>query len=870
MKKIFLVIISIVMAFCLNAQPYYNVTHLTGMVTTACTDITVNSAGFVGYPSGCSGAPYTEGLTATGMSGTGSYTWNFAPGAAAVRFQMDALEMGDAVTVLVNGVPYYGPMIPYPTTCVYYLPFNMPFVAGGALTNAPGFDGWFQMDITAVGAGVPSINQLTIRCTPGAMGVGHNLSFRPANPAPVAFPVTDNANMCAGDPGSPIRIPGSTIGINYHVLNTTTGIAGPIFPGTGGMIDFGLFNIAGVYKVIGVNAMGCAIDMANTVSIVVNPLPNIFTLISAGTGYCAGSTTGIDFLLTGSQVGVNYQVLKAGVPDGPIVAGTGAFLNLGFHLGAGPWTVRATNAASGCARMMTGAITITIMPLPIIYTVTGGGMACPGAHVYLSNSQAGMHYQLYRGTTPLLPILTGTGASLDFGLQTVAGNYTVVATNGTYNCPVTMTGIAVISSASSPIIYNVTGGGPYCVGGTGVVIGVSNSQIGVTYRLFKFPSTTPVASIAGTGSAISFGLITAAGLYTVTGTNTSTGCVSNMSGSATVTVNPLPIAYYVTGGGAYCSGGTGLPVGVSSSTTGVKYQLYYGSSPVGVPVNGLTGTSISFPNQFLAGTYKVLATNTTTGCTNWMIGSVTISINPSPAPIGGPSTVCVGSSITLTDVTPGGTWTSISDGLKTLGSGTGILGGLATGTTIVTYKLVGTGCFTVAPIVINPTPGPITGPATVCASAPVHLSDPIPFGHFSSTSPYCTTTPAGVVTQSGYVAGTAIITYTLPAGCSTTFSIFCNPGCRIAPNATGIADPNDFKGAINIYPNPTMGNFNLQSKVDGLFTLLSIDGKQLATYNVTAGVNELSLPNGLAVGLYLGKFLSVDGIVETVRITYEH
>ena len=50
-------------------------------------------------------------------------------------------------------------------------------------------------------------------------------------------------------------------------------------------------------------------------------------------------------------------------------------------------------------------------------------------------------------------------------------------------------------------------------------------------------------------------------------------CSSNMTGNVTVSINPLPTAYNVTGGGAYCSGGTGIPVGLSNSQSGVNYQL---------------------------------------------------------------------------------------------------------------------------------------------------------------------------------------------------------------------------------------------------------------------------------------------------------
>ena len=49
-----------------------------------------------------------------------------------------------------------------------------------------------------------------------------------------------------------------------------------------------------------------------------------------------------------------------------------------------------------------------------------------------------------------------------------------------------------------------------------------------------------------------------------------------MTGNATVTINPLPTAYNVTGGGPYCSGGAGMPV--SNSQSGVNYGFQLNGS----------------------------------------------------------------------------------------------------------------------------------------------------------------------------------------------------------------------------------------------------------------------------------------------------
>jgi len=132
-----------------------------------------------------------------------------------------------------------------------------------------------------------------------------------------------------------------------------------------------------------------------------------------------------------------------------------------------------------------------------------------------------------------------------------------------------------------------------------------------------------------------------------------------MTGSVAITINALPTAYAVTGGGSYCSGGTGVLVGLANSTSGINYQLQLGGVNTGSAVAG-TGSAISFGLQTAAGTYTVVATNTTTTCTSGMTGSVLVIINPTPSvPTVGTVTnvsCSAGGSIVLNGL-PSGSWT---------------------------------------------------------------------------------------------------------------------------------------------------------------------------------------------------------------------
>ncbi len=96
---------------------------------------------------------------------------------------------------------------------------------------------------------------------------------------------------------------------------------------------------------------------------------------------------------------------------------------------------------------------------------------------------------------------------------------------------ITMT---VNAACTNSTAYNVTGGSSYCTGGTGVAIGLSNSETGVMYQLKK-GGVDEESAKAGTGSALTWANKTA-GTYTVVATRTSGGCTATMTGSATVTL----------------------------------------------------------------------------------------------------------------------------------------------------------------------------------------------------------------------------------------------------------------------------------------------------------------------------------------------
>lgn len=155
-----------------------------------------------------------------------------------------------------------------------------------------------------------------------------------------------------------------------------------------------------------------------------------------------------------------------------------------------------------------------------------------------------------------------------------------------------------------------------CTGNADLYITSSTTGSVKPTFLYKYTDNSPATS--SLSAAISSGTLLA-----TAAANTSFGGVA----FTPTTTLLAPALFNVTGGGSFCSGDAGVAVSLSSSETGVSYQLKNGAADVGAAISG-TGSAISFGNQTAAGTYTVVATNTLTGCTTTMSGNAVVTINP--------------------------------------------------------------------------------------------------------------------------------------------------------------------------------------------------------------------------------------------------
>lgn len=196
---------------------------------------------------------------------------------------------------------------------------------------------------------------------------------------------------------------------------------------------------------------------------------------------------------------------------------------------------------NGCSSTCSKEVPVLASPTG---SISGDTTICPGGSAFLTLHLTGQgpwsgklsDGTLFGGSTSPITVMVTPGGTT---------TYTISMLNDA-NCSATANDFTGSATVTIDVlkVFQMTGGGAYCDGGNGVAVGLSNSEPDATYQLYHNgnPAGSPVP---GTGSAISFGNQTTPGTYTAVATRTGAGCTAAMSGSVTVTVNPLPVVTLV-------------------------------------------------------------------------------------------------------------------------------------------------------------------------------------------------------------------------------------------------------------------------------------------------------------------------------------
>jgi len=546
------------------------------------------------------------------------------------------------------------------------------------------------------------------------------------------------------------------------------------------------------------------------------------------------------------------------------------------------YTVVATNSI--CSS--TATVTATVNPLS---PVSGTNTICQGLAISLSDATAPGTWSSSNTAKATVNTLTGSVLGIAAGSATIT--YTTSLGCAAYQ-NVTINPVPAVISGTTAVCQGLTTALTDASGGTwsssNSTIATVNSSTGIVSGVLAGVDT--INYVLSTGCKATTSLTVEALPAGITGpTNICTGTTTAFSDA---------------GGGTWSSSNTaiatihissGMATGITAGTTTITYTLPTGcitttnitvfTSPAAITGTtsvcaGLTtaltdagGGTWSSSNTTIAsvdltgvvtGTFAGIDTiiyTLSTGC----MAVAQVIVNPLPASISGATNVCVGNNITMSDA-GGGTWASSSTSFATIDALSGMVSGISSGTTTITFTF-GTGCIATIVVTVNPLPSGIFGTNNVCNSLTTTLTD-AGGGTWASSN----TSVANVGFSSGLVtgisAGTSKITYELGTGCMTSIVVTVNPlPLAISGNSTvclgDIASLSDIGGGMWTSTNTALatvdGSGNVTGVSPGAVTIIySLPTGCIAIQNMT--VNPLPIAISGATAVCVGSSSSLSDI----------
>lgn len=504
------------------------------------------------------------------------------------------------------------------------------------------------------------------------------------------------------------------------------------------------------------------LSISNNIGTAFLPLPDAGTITGTPT-VCELATTTLSNTVTG---GIWTSSSTDATIAGPVVTGVSA--------GSTIISYTATNSCSTA----TDTMLITINPLPQAGTITGAEMLCATTATTLTDAVTG---GTWTSSSAAATVAGGVVNGVSAGSAVIS--YSVTNSCGTAVDTMTITVLPLADAGT--------------ITGTPVVCELATATLSNTVISGTWTSSSADATI--TGSVVT-GVTAGSTIISYTVTNSCNTATDTML----ITVNPLPVAGTITGATGVC---VGTSITLSNSITGGLWAASTGDATV----TGGTVTGVVAGNVVIF--YSV--TNTCGTASDTMM--ITVLPAADAGTITGATTICPGTTATLTGAVSGGIWISSTSSTATI-SASGIISGVATGTTTISYVIANSCGADTATTNITvsalPDAGTITGMDSVCPGLIITLNNTATGTWSSSDISTAIVSASGVVT--GVSSGTVTIIYTSTNACGTdaaTFVVVVRPDamCEGGVNNTGTAANN-----LVLYPNPNDGTFAISGSLLGV------------------------------------------------------
>ena len=582
------------------------------------------------------------------------------------------------------------------------------------------------------------------------------------NPLPTAS-VSGTASACKNAPKPKITFTGAggtapytfSYNINGGATQTIVSVGNTaqilVSTGSAGTLAYNLVSVSDA------SPTNCSQLQTGIATITINPLPTAST--TGSTTLCKNDPSpNITFTGVAGTAPFTFTYTINGGPNQTINTTVGSSVNVAVPTGAaGTFVYNLVNVAdaNGCSQNPSLSETVIVNPLPTAtisgsttvcigtaspnITFTGAAGTAPYTFTYNINGGANQTVTTSVGNSVTVAAATGTVGVFNYNLVSVKDGTTT-------SCTQLQTGTATVRVNPYPTA-TISGTASVCVGGTSPNVvftgAVGTAPYTFTYKINSGSNLT-VTTISGNSVNVPASTGTA-GVFTYTLISvqdaSASACSQLQSGSAPITVNPLPTAV-IAGTTSVCQNASAPNITFTGASGTAPYTFTYKIN-LGPNLNvtsvGTTAT-VAVPTG-TAGTYSYslvsVQDNSSTTCSQNQGGSAVITVNPLPtATIAGTIGVCKNATapnITFTGgngtapytftykINAGGNLTVISAGnVATVGAPTSIVGTF-TYTLISVKDATSTNCSqnigTTATVTVNaPTvfPAITASPTTIC------------------------------------------------------------------------------------------------------------------------------------------------------------
>ncbi len=668
---------------------------------------------------------------------------------------------------------------------------------GSATVNADEVVDWYDASTGGVSTTVPSGTTAGTytayaearNTTTNCISAARTLVTVVINPLPIAS-ISGTTSVCKDAASPDVTFTGANGTAPYTFTYTLNGTTQTVTTTSGNSVTVSqATGTAGsyVYELVSVqdaSSTACVQSQTGSATITVNPLPS--ASISGTTAVCkdaaspdvtfTGANGTAPYTFTYTLNGTTQTVTTTSGNSVTVSQATGTAGSYVYEL------VSVQDASStACVQSQTGSATITVNPLPIA-SISGTTSVCKDAaspDVTFTGANGTAPYTFtytLNGTTQTVTTTSGNSVTVSQATGT-AGSYVYelvsVQDASSTACVQSQTGSATITVNPLPSA-SISGTTAVCkdAASPDVTFTGANGTAPYTFTYTLNGTTQTVTTTSGNSVTVSQATGTAGSyVYELVSVQdaSSTACVQSQTGSATITVNPLPTAS-ISGTAAVCKDAAAPDVTFTGANGTAPYTFTYTLNGTTQTVTTTSGNSVTVSQATgTAGSYVYELVSvqdaSSTACVQSQTGSATITVNPLPsASISGTTSVCKDAAapdITFTGAngTAPYTFTYTLNGTTqtvTTTSGNSVTVSQATGTAgIYVYELVSvqdassTACVQSqtgsATITVNPLPSAsISGTTSVCKDA---ASPDVTFTGANGTAPYTFTYTLNGTTQ---------------------------------------------------------------------------------------------------------------------------